>query len=186
MRRLAALCLTALLGCSSGSAPVQSDWERQNEGLLAREDSDAPTGDKLPAFPRNENLTRFSVSPSSDFSFFVDRTSVSVGKDRIVRFVLVARSPSGVDNVSYEAINCRQAEFRIYAVGRSDGTWVSRRGEWRALRQSGQRAQATLHSEFFCPGGIAVADASDGVRALERGGHPWARPQESGPSGSGR
>jgi hypothetical protein len=95
----------------------------------------------------------------------------------------VARSPSGVDNVSYEALNCRESEFRIYAIGRSDGTWVSRRGEWRPLRQGAQRAESTLHREFFCPGGIAVADASDGVRALERGGHPWARPQDSTTSG---
>jgi hypothetical protein len=162
---------------------MQSDWERQNEGLLAREDSDAPTAERLPSFPRNENLTQFPVSPSGDFSFFVDRTSVSLGKDRIVRFVLVARSPSGVDNISYEAINCREAEFRLYAIGRSDGTWVNRPGEWRTLRQSAQRAESTLQREFFCPGGIAIADAADGVRALEQGGHPWARPQDKGLNG---
>jgi hypothetical protein len=175
----------ALLGCSSGRTHTQSDWERTNEGALAREDVDAPTADTLPAFPRNENLTRFSVSPVSDFSFFVDRTSVSVGKDRIVRFVLLARSPSGVDNISYEAINCREAEFRIYAIGRSDGTWLARRGEWRTLRQGAERAESTLFREFFCPGGIPIADASDGVMALERGGHPFVRPKDS-VSGAGR
>jgi hypothetical protein len=186
VKKLGALCLAALLGCSSGTAHMKSDWERQNEGRLARDESDAPAADRLPAFPRNENLTEFTVSPPSGFRFFVDRTSISVGKDRIVRFVLVARSPSGVDNISYEGINCREREYRIYAVGRADGSWVSRPGEWRAIAQSPQPGQGTLQREYFCPGGIATADASDAVKALQRGGHPWARPEDSAPSGGGR
>jgi hypothetical protein len=164
------LCVAALIGCGSSTAHMKSDWERKNEGVLAREEDGAPIAERLPAFPRNENLTRFSVSQASDFSFFVDRTSLSVGKERIVRYVLVARSASGVDNVSYEGMNCREAEYRIYAVGRPDGTWVTHPGEWRSLRQGAQRAQNTLQRELFCPAGIAIENAAEGARALERGG----------------
>jgi hypothetical protein len=172
LRKIALLGAAALLAaCSSGTAHFKSDWERQNEGRLARDESASP--ENPPPFPRNENLAEFLVGAASGFRFFVDRTSLSVSKERIVRYVLVARSPSGVDNVTYEGMNCREAEYRIYAVGRSDGTWASRPGEWRPItRQSVQRWHSALHGEFFCPKGIAIEDAAEGALALQRGGHP--------------
>jgi hypothetical protein len=173
LSKIALLGVAALLAaCSSGSAHIKSDWERQNEGRLARDEGGAGSpAENPPPYPRNENLAEFSFSAVSDFKFFVDRTSLSVSKDRIVRYVLVARSPSGVDNVSYEGINCREAEYRMYAVGRSDGTWASHAGEWRPITaQSVQRWHNALRGEFFCPGGIAIEDAAEGVRALQRGG----------------
>lgn len=170
--------MAALLGaCSSGTAHFKSDWERENEGRLARDESASGSPmENLPPFPRGENLAEFFVGGGSDFRFFVDRTSISVSKDRIVRYVLVARSPSGVDNVTYEGINCREAEYRIYAVGRSDGSWASRPGEWRPIiRENVQRWHDALRGEYFCPNGIAIEEAADGVRALQRGGHQSIR-----------
>jgi hypothetical protein len=171
LRKVALLGIAALLAaCSSSTANFKSDWERQNEGRLARDEGGAPA-ENPPPFPRSENLSEFTVSTASDFRFFVDRTSLSVSKDRIVRYVLVARSPSGVDNVTYEGINCREAEYRIYAVGRSDGSWASRSGEWRPItRENVQRWRNALRDEFLCPNGIAIEDAAEGARALQRGG----------------
>jgi len=173
LTKIALVGITALLAaCSSSTGHMKSDWERQNEGRLARDEGGAgsPT-DNLPPFPRGENLAEFFVGGGSGFRFFVDRSSISVSKDRIVRYVLVARSPSGVDNVAYEGINCREAEYRIYAVGRSDGSWASRPGEWRPItRENVQRWHDALRVEYFCPNGIAIEDAAEGVRALQRGG----------------
>jgi hypothetical protein len=178
LRKIALLGAAALLAaCSSGTGHMKSDWERQNEGRLARDEggSGSPL-ENLPPFPRGENLAEFSGGGAGDFRFFVDRTSLSVSKDRIVRYVLVARSPSGVDNVTYEGINCREAEYRIYAVGRADGTWASRPGEWRPIaRENVQRWHSALRDEYFCPSGIPIENAADGVRALQRGGRPSIR-----------
>jgi hypothetical protein len=178
LTKIALLGVAALLAaCSSSTAHMKSDWERQNEGRLARDESGSGSPvENLPPFPRAENLAEFSAGGASDFRFFVDRTSLGVSKDRIVRYVLVARSPSGVDNVSYEGINCREAEYRIYAVGRSDGTWASRPGEWRPItRENVQRWHNALRDEYFCPSGIAIENAADGVRALQRGGQQSIR-----------
>jgi hypothetical protein len=166
-----------LAACGAGTGHMKSDWERQNEGRLAREEGGPGSSvETPPPFPRSENLAEFSVSPASGFRFFVDRTSLAVTKERIVRYVFVARSPSGVDNISYEGINCREGEYRIYAVGRPDGTWSGRPGEWRPIsRQSVERWHNALRDEFFCPGGIAIGDAAEGLLALQRGGHPWTR-----------
>jgi hypothetical protein len=178
LRRIVLLAAAALLAaCGSSTGHMKSDWERQNEGRLARDESGGGSPvESLPPFPRAENLAEFFVGGGGDFRFFVDRTSLSVSKDRIVRYVLVARSPSGVDNVAYEGINCREAEYRIYAVGRSDASWVSRPGEWRPItRENVQRWHNALRSEYFCPNGIAIENAADGVRALQRGGQQSIR-----------
>ncbi len=174
MRRLLLAHLVALLGaCGGDRANMKSDWERQNEGRLVKEGAEVLP--ELPAFPRRENLVEFFVSTASDFKFFVDRASISV-KDRVVRYTLVARSPNGVDNISYEGMNCAAGEYRVFALGGPDGTWLSRPGPWREITtRSVQRWHNALQREYFCPNGISVTDATEAVRALEQGGHPWVK-----------
>lgn len=184
MRRLLPACLLALLAaCASRSQTDRSDWERQNEGRLVREA--AQTGPDLPPYPRRENLIEFFVSSASDFRFFIDRASVNV-RGGVVRYTLVARSPSGVDNVSYEGINCPADEYQVYAVGQSDGNWLNRPGPWRRIEpRSVQRWHNALSREFFCPNRIAITDAAAGVRALEQGANPLsASPNSKGVVGN--
>jgi len=164
--------MALLPACAGGRSTGQSDWEKRNEGRLAKEA--AEVAPELPPYPRQENLIEFFVSSASDFRFFVDRASISV-KDRIVRYTLVARSPNGVDNVSYEGLNCPAGEYQVYALGRSDRTWLNRSGPWREItHRSVQRWHNALYGEFFCPNRVAIADAVEGIRALERGAHSSA------------
>ena len=176
-------CLGVLLaGCSSGRSNTTSDWERENAGKLAKENEEPLPA--LPALPRGENLIGFFVSSASDFRFFVDRASVEV-KNKIVRYTLVARSSNGAENITHEGINCAAGEYRVYAYGRSDGTWQSRPGPWQEISpRSVQRWHNALRREFFCPNGVAVADAAEGIMALEKGGHPWVKPDSAGGAGS--
>jgi hypothetical protein len=137
-----------------------------------------------PAYPREENLTAFFVTSASDNRYFVDRSSVSV-QDGVVRYVVVVRTSGGVDNVSFEALNCKEREFRSYARGTSERKWIARPTEWRAIEPRGHQGQYTLHWEYFCPNRIAIYTAAEGVSALEKGGHPWSkRPDTVGGSGS--
>jgi len=52
---------------------------------------------KLPAYPNEEDLVGFFVTSASNFKFFIDRRSLSIRSDGVVRYTLVARSPQGVD-----------------------------------------------------------------------------------------
>lgn len=179
----AALLAAAFLGACGGDSRVKSDWELANESRLLREQSDA-SGVQAPAFPRPGNLLPFTVSSASGFSFYIDPASLSLGKDRIIRYTLVARSPSGVDNVSYEGMSCAAGEYAVYAIGLADGTWRSLPPQWKAIEgRSGERWHSALYREYFCPGGLAVGDAAEGLMALKQGGHPYTR-QNSAPSGS--
>ena len=125
----------------------------------------------LPAAPVAENLLPFYVSAATNNDFFVDGSSISVGADGVVRYVLVVQSASGARNVSFEGIRCETKEYRDYAFGRPDGTWSKSRNEnWRKIRDvPANRQHFTLFIDYFCPGGV-IALSVDHVRAnLRRG-----------------
>jgi len=129
----------------------------------------------LPATPRPANLLPFFVSAASDFRFFVDGASLSVGKDGVVRYTLVARSPQGAETTSFEGMRCESREVRGYATGRADGTWSRRDTPWRAIgHRRVQRWHDALATEYLCPGGSPILNAAEGAEALRRGGHPRA------------
>jgi hypothetical protein len=174
LRKFLALAALLLAGC--GASPEKSDWERQNETLLEKEDNVAP---KPPPFPRRENLVAFEVGgPTQGFRYFVDSASLRVAteKQRLIQYVVVARSPSGVDNVSFEALRCTTAEFRTYAYGQANGTWAERAGAWRPVTGQGARPwNAALANDYFCPQAVPVRSVDEALRALQQGGNPFSK-----------
>jgi CNP1-like family protein len=162
----------ALLAAGCHSTEPMSDWERNNREMLATPQTAAtPTP---PPFPRRENLIEFYVGPRATFKYFVDSASlVPLWKQGEVRYVLVARSPSGVDNVSFEALRCA-GQYRVMAVGNNqDRSWSARAGDWLNVdRKSDMQAQSRLKTQFFCPHNDPIQSTSEGIDALRKGGHP--------------
>lgn len=130
----------------------------------------------LPPFPKEENLREFHVSAVTSNRFFIDATSISVGKDGVVRYTLLVRSNRQATNITYEGIRCSSRERKIYATGRQDGSWtINRNAKWSAIENKQiNRHHAALWREFFCPGGIPIRTATEGEEALRLGGHPEA------------
>lgn len=154
------------------AAQPKSDWETRNEAQLWSEESVTA----LPPYPERQRLIEFGVDPSNDFKFFIDPAALSVGQDGVVRYVLVARSPAGAENVRFEGIRCATGESRLYAVGRPDGSWSARPGEWRAFERGPSRSwQSTLSRSYFCPLRAAIGSPEEGIQALRDGGHPAVR-----------
>ena len=153
----------------AAQAQIQSDWERANEERLKQ------AGEKLvPPPPLNRaRLVEVKQGPSSssDFRYFVDWSSVSAGDDRIVRYVLVSRSLSGVENITFEGLRC-QGEYRVYAVGRPEGGWGGQPSEWRPIPRNPNAAQPTLVKDYFCPGRAVVRTSAEAQQAVRAGGHP--------------
>jgi hypothetical protein len=167
-RRVSKFCLRIVfifLSMGASAAEFDSEYEiKQWEEIESR----------LPGFPKPENLTPFFVSMTTDNRFMVDRDSISVGTDGVVRYTLVVSSSSGAQNVSYDGLRCSSAERRLYAFGRSDRTWSkARSNQWAKIQESTlNRHHAALYSEYFCPAGSIVRDADDARMALDAGGHP--------------
>lgn len=152
-------------------AQPKSDWEREQEERDWKEQAV-----KLPPYPEPARLVEFYVSAAASFRFYIDAASLSVGDDGVVRYALVARSPSGSDNVSFEGIRCRNGHYRVYAYGRADRTWVARDTEWKAIEpKTMNRQHQALRREYFCPQSVPISSAAEGIDALKRGGHPFAK-----------
>ena len=158
----------ALVLAAPALAQVKSDWELQQEKLNWREEEA-----QLPPYPKPEDLIEFRPSEIASFSFFIDRASLKVGADGVVRYTLLARSPSGVDNVSYEGIRCETGMYRVYATARSDRSWVTRTASgWKEIQPNPvQRWHQALRREYFCPQNAIIRSVAEGVDALRRGGH---------------
>ncbi len=125
----------------------------------------------LPAAPKQESMLPFYVSAATDNRFFIDGASLSVGGDGVVRYVLLILSPQGGRTVSFEGMRCETRERRIYASGRSDGTWSrARKSEWVDIQDvSMNRYHAALFNDYFCPFGIIVRDAAEARKVLQQG-----------------
>jgi hypothetical protein len=163
-----------LLLAACGASGPKSEWERANEEKLPAAEQQR---DGQPAFPppHRGELLEFFVAATSEFRFFVDAATLSVSNDGIVRYVLVARSPSGVENVTFEGMRCTSNEVRIYALGR-DGAWVGRPTDWRPITpRSVSRWHNELFRNYFCPQREPIVSAQEGVWALRQGGHPLTK-----------
>lgn len=145
------------------SASNKTDWERQQEEREFKEADEAP-----PAYPRKEGLVEFKISDPGSFRYFVDAATLSVGKDAVVRYTLVVRSASGVENVSYEGVRCAAGTYKVFAYG-NDGKWSPARGDW---RDTTLRWEYELRTRYLCPMKQQVQSTAEAIDALKRGGHP--------------
>lgn len=159
------LLFSALVGVAY---PAWADFEEDYESKKWQE-----MEVQLPAAPRQENLLPFYVSAATSNRFFVDGSTLTVGADGVVRYVLVVLSAEGGRNVTYEGMRCEARERRIYASGRLDGTWSkARKNEWVRVQDAyANRYHAALFLDYFCPGGVIVRSSEEARTALINGGH---------------
>ena len=164
-----ALLLGLALAAGAAAAQPKSDWERENEERLKHSEEVVVAPPPL----QRARLVELRLEAPTDFRYFVDAASLSVGADRIVRYTLVARSPSGVENLTFEGLRC-SGEFRVYAVGQPrDDSWSGRPGQWRPVPRDPRVGQNALLRRYFCPArATAIRDAAEGAEALRAGGHP--------------
>lgn len=136
--------------------------------------SDAPEwkeqDTRLPAYPNMRDLLVAAVSGDTRFEFRIDPASIEIGSDGVVRFVVVAQSPGGAVNVSYEGIRCSTRERRIYGVGRPNGTWsIPFRSDWVDYRGSGVNAyHEAFAQQYFCVDKTPVSSVAEIVKQLKR------------------
>ncbi len=126
---------------------------------------------RLPAFPKPESLVLVPMESVRTFEFRIDISSVDVGEDGVIRYAIVARSPNGGENVSFEGIRCNTAERKLYAIGRSSKSWgQAKNAQWLSYRGAGRGYQTELAFRFFCINTLTVRNSAEAVANLKRGG----------------
>ncbi|MCK9380818.1 MAG: CNP1-like family protein [Sulfuritalea sp.] len=180
MKRWLAFVLAGVMGSAAAQfgspmmgVPAPNKYQGDEEEQPWQELESEP-----PAFPKQENLREFYVSAVATNQYFIDASTLAVGADRVVRYVLVVRTSGGATNVSFEGINCKESTWKHYATGHGDGTWMKSRAlrnEWRPIENKPvNRHHAALSHDFFCPAGVAINTADEGRNALRLGKHPNA------------
>lgn len=162
----------ALISFAAQSQPAKPFYYEEDPNAKAWQELDL----QLPKYPSPDKLLKFRVTPSN-FEFFIDADSLSVGSDGIVRFALLARSASGAENVTFEGLRCFTRERRTYAFGQLDKSWSKARvSEWKPIGIADRSPQfAALWNDYFCPAGTIIPNAKEGLDALKWGIHPRAR-----------
>jgi hypothetical protein len=123
--------------------PSDPDWK----------ELDAPPPPAL----RTEGLIPVEVG-SSSLRFGIDPESIAVGKDRIVRYVVVARSSSGATNAMYEGILCERDEYRIYAR-HNGGEWRRIEGDWKSVKEGVE----AIHVRAIARAGVCLGHFPSGT-----------------------
>ncbi len=132
-----------------------------------------------PAYPKADNLIKYP-SAWSNSDILVDRTTLTLGEDAVVRYVLMIKTAGGAENVTFEGLRCETGQRRIYAFGRRDQTWSpATASDWRRIEDTRvNRHHFEFWRDVFCDG-KATEPRDVILRNLARGGRER---QESIPS----
>lgn len=159
-RSLRHATLAVLVGVSAQAAaqvvPVDPDWR----------ESEAPP----PPVPAASRMIPIDM-PGSSLRFGVDAASVSVGRDGVVRYVVLAIGAGGAMNAIYEGVRCSTAEVKVYARQAASGGWVpTPAAEWQRLHEvTHSRHSLVIARNGACVGHGAAGTAADIVRNLKEG-----------------
>lgn len=138
MRRNAALAGLALL-CGAALAqlvPADPDWQ----------ETEAPAPPAL----QTRKLIAVDVG-RSDLRWGVDPASISIGADRVVRYVVVGIGQGGAVNGLYEGLRCSTGEVKVYARHARDGGWVRAAGaNWMPVQHPAARHSLAIARAGAC------------------------------------
>jgi hypothetical protein len=169
----AALLSLAVIGAVPAAHAVR---DRQKENPITNFPEEAPWKESTvvpPAYPADRNLVEFKPGGLTSNRFYIDTSSLSVGEDKVVRFVLVVDTPEKARNVSFAGLRCKTQEWKDYAFGNRDHTWrIDDAAQWRPLQERHvNNYQHSLFKDYFCYGGVMsggpVGDAKVLVRNLK-------------------
>ena len=153
-----AMCLTLLLCSGLATAqllPVSPDWR----------ESEVPPP---PAFDV-KRLIRVPGPDGSSLKYGIDPATLSVTPEGVVRYVIVASSADGGQNVMYEGIRCSAGQHRVYARHNATGGWSVLSGsEWLPMYGSAASRHAlALSLAGVCKDRAVNRSASNIVRTLK-------------------
>jgi hypothetical protein len=156
--RIAAWLAIGLLACATASA--QSNPSEEPVWV----ESDTPPA---PAFDERR-LIDVQLHARSALRYGIDPATLHIGKDGVVRYVMVARSSTGAMTAMYEGLRCSAGEYKLYARFNA-GKWNTvSTPEWKSLWES-SRIQHPLAfaRQGGCDGKAPPTSVRDVVRQLQ-------------------
>ncbi len=146
---LVAIALPASLPAASDGGNALKGWAY--DPTLTEQWKESPTVLPEPP-PANSRLLAVPMGPTDTLKLYVDPPSLSRLKDGVVRLTLAVVSPGGVRNVFHDGFRCETKEFKTYAIGKPDGTWMPVKDpEWQKVPFYPSNAfRDTLMRHYLC------------------------------------
>jgi len=180
LRRLLALAVAGAVTAASAAdllgAPPGTPDNSNIPDVPEWKEVEAPPPPPL----RTSGLIPIEV-PGTSLRFGVDPASITIGKDDVVRYVVVATSPSGAVNGIYEGIRCGKGEVKVYARHNPSSGWVAAKGsDWQDVyKTTNSRYSLAIARGGACqenapntsPAQIAMDLKAPVDRRFERGGN---------------
>jgi hypothetical protein len=149
--------LVGVLSCGTAVAQLPADDPDWKES-----DTPAP-----PTFD-SKRLVPFDVSVQSALKWGFDPDTMKITGDGIVRYVVVAQSPSGATNAMYEAVRCATNEWKTYARFNKDSGWSSANDPpWLPLRNQPSLHALRLAQQGLCNGRAPAQTVRDVVQSVK-------------------
>lgn len=159
--RFAALFTMGVLSTAMALAqtvnPDQPDWT----------EAEVPP----PPVFQTSKLVSVDVDAFGSLRYGVDPATLGIGRDGVVRYVVVVQSPSGAMTAMYEGLRCGTAEYKLYARF-NDGHWtpVASR-EWRSVFESSRvKHPLAIARQGGCDGKAPPSSVREMRRQLENPG----------------
>jgi hypothetical protein len=146
-----AIAILAILAAGGATAFAAQRGMPEDIGGVPEEKEFKEDAIQLPAFPPDAGLIEFRLRGPSRNRFFIDRDSLSLGEDRVVRYTMVIKTPGGATNVSYEGMRCKTSEYKVYAYGTTNGTWAAaREAKWQPVGATEANYRYGLWVDYLC------------------------------------
>jgi hypothetical protein len=160
-------------GCGGSSAPRTQSPQRgmtEDIGGVVEQKEFKEIEVALPAYPEDSALLEFKLRRNSANRYYVDRNSISIGPDRVVRYSAIVKSPSGALNTSYEGMRCKTSTYKVYAYGINNGEWTNAHdSQWHRIQRSSADFHFTLYKDYFCDLAAIAGRNEDDLVANLRG-----------------
>ncbi len=155
--RWALLLALVIGGCVAQAqtlVPLDPDWK----------EVEAPAPPQI----RTTGLIPLEIAGTS-LHYGVDPDSVTLDRDGVVRYVMVASSGSGAVNALYEGIRCNTGDFKVYARYNTGSGWRPvKDAPWQPLvARSASRHSLLIARTGACIGQAPNRSASQIVRDLK-------------------
>ena len=115
----------------------------------------------LPALSPKSSFTQYQTRTQTGFNFYVDVSSISFSADGVVRLSLLAISPKGSENITYEGFRCETKEYKLYALSWTfDANWLPTKGaKWRTISPTSPNSyRGDLLEYYICNGAITLEE----------------------------
>jgi len=169
---LSACCFLVACASSSGRSTDNRDWAQAGSPpppTVTANDAEWKETDvpPPPAFVQSRAIP-IDMPSYTTLKFSIDPATISITKDGVVRYVVIASRAGGATNALYEGVRCSTEEVRTYARF-NDGKWDGVTStEWKKFRLIPTSYVTRLSDQGLCRGHGTQVSVQETVLILRK------------------